>query len=279
MRALISTPYDFGARNYDPALGRWMNLDPLANKFPSYSPYVYSINNPVLFIDYDGKEPDPVILKVVVEAIQNAAIAIANRRINQIKQKFNVPFIDNKETLASIPWNEKYRYKSGVWNAISGRNETRFDANINVFGKSFSSEITYQHKSYKSLMDIKDVVVQKGENGKRLVANFFTSGYFVNLNTGKDLTTIYINFVDEKTHTEFEEAFENEIEKEINKLLEANPELKELYDLNSLYSKVERKYIEITSKDGEVTDEEKEIYQHMRDSLEKSIKKWEEQYK
>ena len=33
--------YDFGARNYDLALGRWMNVDPLAEKFLSISPYVY----------------------------------------------------------------------------------------------------------------------------------------------------------------------------------------------------------------------------------------------
>ena len=46
--------YDYGARNYDPALDSWMNIDPLAETSSRVSSYTYALNNPVYFIDPDG---------------------------------------------------------------------------------------------------------------------------------------------------------------------------------------------------------------------------------
>jgi RHS repeat-associated protein len=52
---LNSDNYDFGARIYDGRLGRWFSVDPLQSKYPSWSTFNFTMDNPILYIDPDGK--------------------------------------------------------------------------------------------------------------------------------------------------------------------------------------------------------------------------------
>ena len=47
--------YDYSARMYDATLGRFTTVDPMVEKYYSMSPYAYCANNPVNFIDLDGR--------------------------------------------------------------------------------------------------------------------------------------------------------------------------------------------------------------------------------
>ncbi len=48
--------YYYGARYYDPRISIWASVDPLAEKYPNESPYVFVHNNPLIYVDPDGRD-------------------------------------------------------------------------------------------------------------------------------------------------------------------------------------------------------------------------------
>ena len=62
----------FGARYYDSdILTGWLSVDPLADKYPSLSPYAYCAWNPVRLVDPDGEEID---ISALSENMQNRLV-------------------------------------------------------------------------------------------------------------------------------------------------------------------------------------------------------------
>ncbi len=58
--------YDFGARMYDPGIGRFTSMDPKADLKPWQSPYLYGRNNPLRYVDPDGKEERDKIMGALI---------------------------------------------------------------------------------------------------------------------------------------------------------------------------------------------------------------------
>lgn len=66
----------FGARNYDPAVGRWWSVDPLADHSDqiSWTPYHFTFNNPIKFTDPDGLCPTCTTGEAARKTYQQGAI-------------------------------------------------------------------------------------------------------------------------------------------------------------------------------------------------------------
>ena len=81
--------YDYGARMYDPTLGRFTTMDPMAEKYYSVSPYAYCGNNPVNYIDPTGGLISPIydeegkLLGTDDEGLQGQAIIMKEKNFSQ----------------------------------------------------------------------------------------------------------------------------------------------------------------------------------------------------
>ncbi|MAN26629.1 MAG: hypothetical protein CMH15_07590 [Mesonia sp.] len=56
----------YGARYYDPKWSVWLSVDPMAEEYPGWSPYNYTLQNPVKFVDPTGmvvESPETTIVR------------------------------------------------------------------------------------------------------------------------------------------------------------------------------------------------------------------------
>jgi RHS repeat-associated protein len=131
--------YDFGARMQDMTIGRWWGVDPFAEKHYSMSPYVYVGNNPIKFVDLDGRDygvhfSDKTVTISATYYTNSSSVGDAQQSATRINQQGN-----------------KYVYTVG-----EGENMKTYDVVFDVKVVNVEDDPDYKGRSSISMAIIKD---------------------------------------------------------------------------------------------------------------------------
>ena len=145
--SIASIPYlDYGARLYDPVIGRWMQQDILSFATPQYSPFVFCFGNPIMFIDPLGLSSYNVngTIYTIDDGDNNFRMDVTQEQFDKLKNKFEAGW---------LPYG---RYR----NKLSKRNGFTTTGTTDTGNGTTASVITYHYPNSETYLDYQTTLSQ-----------------------------------------------------------------------------------------------------------------------